>query len=233
MKTLLAIVAMILAILAAMSGCTPYQPGANNSPFEEEDTGYTLAFVIDTVSAGYRDRIVGNHPTGTQYMMKVKDIYFQERSEPTDRLVFSRVGRAQHAVIWDGKPRTFRKEVGTSVNGFANFLAKQSGSGGQVNGYDAVADTFDYLLKFRRRGKTAVLVFAEMRNESADPAKSREHLVSSLREFSLKGGHCAFYWLTWETCKEMEQIGKDAGLGMSYFVPDAVRDPVIPSFLNQ
>ena len=41
-----------------------------------------------------------------------------------------------------------------------------------TNPYDAVADTFDYLLRFRH-GKTAVLVFANMENRSTDPQASR------------------------------------------------------------
>ena len=69
-----------------------------------------------------------------------------------------------------------------------------------------------------------------MKNNSPDPAKSRKHLVDSLAAFSRAGGHCAFYWLSWETLKEMEAIGKDAGLTWSHFIPEAVRDPIRPTF---
>ena len=60
----------------------------------------------------------------------------------------------------------------------------------------------------------------------------RKHLVNSLGAYARSGGHCAFYWLSWESCNELEGIGKEAGLRFGSFIPDAVRDPVRPTFLD-
>jgi hypothetical protein len=138
-------------------------------------------------------------------------------------------------VLWDGKPRTFKKEFPNPSTDFRAYLAGHAGlsDGPYLNSYDAVADTFDYLLKFRSgKGKTAVLVFSDMENRAADKAKARQHLVKSLSAYAKSGGHCAFYWLSWDTCNELEGVAKDAGLKFGHFVPDAVRDPVRPSFLD-
>jgi hypothetical protein len=233
----------LVAILLASAGlgctplgCTPRQrdAGANDSPFQEEDTGYTLAFIFD-LGPKYRDRVMGKDPIALKYALDVKNTYFQDRSDsPTDRLLIAQVSSLETAVLWDGKPRTFKREFPSPEKDLKDYLSSRTGDskGPYLYTYDSVADTFDYLLKFRGKGKTAVLVFSEMTNKSPDPAKSRKHLVDSLAAYAKSGGHCAFYWLTWDTVRELEQIGKDAGLTFGTFVPDAVRDPVRPTFLD-
>lgn len=225
----------IVVILAAtVLGCTRHRPEANKSPFPEEETRYTLAFVFD-LGPKYRNRVLGSNPTALTYALEVKDSFFRDRSEATDRLVVAQVSSMEQAVLWDGKPRTFKKEFPNPTKDFRDHLAKHADTSGgpYLHTYDAVADTFDYLLKFRSgRGKTAVLVFSDMHDRSPDPAKARQHLVNSLAAYSKSGGHCAFYWLSSTSWKELEKIGEEAGLTWGYFIPDAVRDPVRPTFLD-
>ncbi len=225
---------IIVLLAASVTGCTRHRPEANNSPFPEEENRYTLALVFD-LSPKYRDRVLGTDPIALKYALEVKDIYFRDRSETTDRLLIARVSGQERAVLWDGKPRTFKKEFPNPTKDFRENLTKHADTSGApyLPAYDAVADTFDYLLKFRSgKGKTAVLVFSDMQNRSSDPAKSRKHLVSSLAAYAKSGGHCAFYWLSWDTCNELEAVGKDAGLTFGNFIPDAVRDPVRPTFVD-
>jgi hypothetical protein len=226
---------IIFVMLAAtLVGCTRHRPDGNKSPFQEEDTRYTLAFVFD-LGPKYRSRVLGSNPTALQYALEVKDIYFRDRSDASDRLLVAQVSSLERAVLWDAKPRFFKKEFPNPTKDFKDYLAKHAdmSAGPHLYAYDAVADTFDYLLKFRSaRGKTAVLVFSEMQDRSPDPLKARKHLVNSLAAYARSGGHCAFYWLSWDTCKEMEAVGQEAGLTWGHFIPDAVRDPVRPTFLD-
>ena len=223
----------IVGVLAATAiGCTRVRSDSSSSPspFQEEETRYTLAYVFDF---GPRFRELSNGPTGLRYALDIKDIFFRDRSEPTDRLLLAQTSSIDRAVLWDGKPRTFKKEFANPEKDLRDFLNRHADAskGPNLHAYDSVADTFDYLLKFRsRKAKTAVLVFSEMKDNSPAPATSRKHLVDSLAAYSRAGGHCAFYWLSWETTKEMEAIGKEAGLTWSYFIPEAVRDPIRPTF---
>ncbi len=231
MKRSLVVIALLTS---AVSGCTRYRPDGKASPFQKEETPYTLAFIFD-LGPKYRDRVLGPNPTALKYALEVKDIYFRDRAENADRLLIAQVASNDKAVLWDGKVRTFKKEFPNATKDFKEYLAGHAhvSDGQLLNAYDAVADTFDYLMKFRSgNGKTAVLVFSALEDKSSDPPKARQHLVNSLGAYARSGGHCAFYWLSLDRCRELEAIGKDAGLTFGSFVPDAVRDPVRPTFLD-
>jgi len=219
---------VVFGLLGLAAGCTPYDPQAKKALFAPEETPYTLAFVFDPNCAGLYD---GRSPL--KYAMEVKDTYFRDRSESSDRLVIAQVSKNNAGVLWDGKPRTFKREFPNAAEDLKAFLLRNGDSCKDVSAYDAVADTFEYLLEHRAAtGKTAVLVFSSLENRSADPAASRARLVESLSAFSNSNGHCAFYWLTKETSKELKAVGKEAGLKFVSFIPDPVRDPVRPTFLD-
>jgi len=226
------LILMLIAFIAV--GCTRHRPKADQSPFQDEETQYTLAFVFD-LGPKYRDRVIYGDTSALKYAMDVKDTYFRDRSEPTDRLLIAQIVGTERAVLWDGMPRTFKREFPNAAADLRDYLRRQFNktSGPHLQTYDSVASTFDYLMKHRsRKGKTATLVFSEMKDQSPDPKKARKHLVDSLAAYHKGGGHCAFYWLSDETSKELDAIGDDAGLTFKNFIPDAVRDPVRPTFLD-
>ena len=101
----------LLIFILLLPACTPYDPdgklgnGKGNSPFPQENTPYTLAFIIDPKCC---DRLVGGDGSGLKYAMDVKDIFFRDRTEPNDRLIIALVSGKDSGVVWDGDRKSTR-----------------------------------------------------------------------------------------------------------------------------
>jgi hypothetical protein len=212
--------------IVACAGCTAYKPG--NSLDADEECDYMLAEVFD-VTEPTREYVLGNDGRAFAYAQDVKDAFFRERGEATDRILLSVIGGRRNEPLWEGKPKTYRKEFPTAEK-FRGFLERQSVKDSKTNSYDGVAEAFDYIRKFHRGPKSAVLVFSNMLNNSDDPGRSRRRLVESLRAYVKTGGYCCFYWVSWDTIKDLEAVFKDAGLDTRHIVPDARKDPVRKTF---
>jgi hypothetical protein len=216
----------VLACLLGCGGCG-LTPSKDDAPLvvADEESGVIMAQLYQP---GAPDLLLGTD-NQFSYACKEKDLFFADRAEPTDRLVLSVVG-GKYTVCYEATPKTVKKDFPTPEK-LKAFLASQA-TGGKPSPYDAAADLFEYVAKFHHSGKTAVMVFAPMTNDSPDPAKSRARLVEAMREYWRKpGGYFCIYGVTWDNVKEVEAVIKEAtGSAAGRIVPDVRRDPVRKHF---
>jgi hypothetical protein len=192
-----------------------------------------LAFVVDT-SGSFLPMLFGGDQKGYRFFLKTSELFFRNRMGPRDRILISQLSADSRTLLWEGLPRSLRRDFATSDT-LRQFIEQRSNPAGS-RVYASVADTLDYLygLPGVSDGRTqiCVIVLTDFLDNSPTQQQDRQRMVESLKRFGQTNASVGFYWVDQYCLQDCRQCLADSGLRNYAVETDVVRDPTLP-FANQ
>lgn len=200
---------ILLLPVLLMTGCLfkKYE-AAEEKVIRNADFSYMLTFAIDT-SAEFTDS-QWNDPA-FRFFLGTVERYFQDRAEPTDRVLLTNLGDEKNPLLWKGTPRQLMRKFG---NAEAMKAYLQDNAAPANRPFGALATTLKYVSSIpqAQNGKTVVVVLSSMRDESETKEEDMASLSESLKRFSTVNGEIGFWWIDMGVTGDIQQCFRDAGL---------------------
>ena len=220
---------MIALSLIVLVGCERRVEEDRPSLIPVQEVDYLLAIVVDTSGSLFK-----TDGPAYEFMMKTVERFFRHRIGATDRIVISALSAGDQAPIWDGSPRTLRREF-RDAQAFRDFILSNS-KAGPTRVHDGITETIEYVMDYSGvasgRTKTGLCILSNMADTLPDSEESKEKLLKTLVEYHKLGGQMVFYWVDHKTSAKWRKDLKEAGLTTFPVESEIAREIAVPNFDN-
>lgn len=214
-----------------LSGCVPSQTGKDYHPFETVEIDSCLTILIDmsgSFAESWDDRA---YPL----FLELSETYFNEAMGTENRLVIAQLSGNNQAVLFEGKPADLQTRF-RSPEELVEFLKKRSDPT-RSHVYAALQSTTDYVLQMpgvTEQSRLMTVVLSDLRDSSTNASRSTSgrEMVESLREYRLRGGVLALYYVASDEIERWETVLAESGFtDRDYLIQgELTATPQLPKF---
>lgn len=179
------------------------------------------------VSGSFRSFLFNGEGRAFKYTRNSLAKYFQANAGENARVVLVQLGEpGKAAIIFEGSPKTFRREF-PDAETFKKFVLGRSGGGGSRL-FLSMAESLEYVMdQYSEPGTRHLAMFmTDMIDTEGDP---NGRLVKALTKYHQRGGGVGLYWIDDAAVEEVKRIWAAAQV-KGFQIRRFVSDPPIPDF---
>jgi hypothetical protein len=222
---------LLLAMAILITGCGPRRErvSVQRMPLPDQDAT-TLMIVVDL--SGSFQQLMAEDGKAWELTIEAIDKYMRERAgaSPDDQILLANISGARKSLMWQGTPRSFRKDFQTKEK-FRNFLQSKADPQGSLV-HDGIAHAVEYMSAHPRlqnsNGKSVILICSDMLDNGPEPEKSELRLMSALTSYLQKGGVVSIYYCDQLEYAKWRQKFTDAGFASCAIECDFHGKPTLP-----
>ena len=223
---------MITLVILMNTSCEKRRESSNRPVFQQEETQYILAFILDT--SGSFEQMISSNDVAYRFFLQVSDKYFRSRFGSTsDRLLISQLSASQRSTLLDGPPAVLRQKFPHAQAFKKELLSKSDPHGSRI--HTALAESLEYLLARPdvQSGNTQllVIVLSDMLSNSEE-TDAEVRALNALRKLATLNPRNAvgLYWVDHDQVAHWQNVLQQSGIQNYIVQSEIVTDPVLPSF---